>query len=305
MASLSVKYACTLLCLMSLCAAGTVQADSAYDSYAAMSGSEVLTPEDLQLLQELNRRNHSRRTDPVLSGMVQRPGEVVFAFGSSRPQILCQVLELTDIAFEPGEILQSVQIGDAARWSVESALSGTGSMAVQHLVIKPFDSGIATSLLVTTDRRSYHLALKSSLSGFMPQVRFVYPSEQTKALSIQAAQQAAYRERNTVQGTGVTVDELDFAYEISGDEALKPLRVFNDGRRTFLEFAEFKGGRMPALLVVNQAGGLFSDDRQALVNYRVQGRRFVVDGVPEHMRLVLGEDSEATVTDIERQEVRS
>jgi type IV secretory pathway VirB9-like protein len=48
---------------------------------------------------------------------------------------------------------------------------------VQHLIIKPLDVGLETSMVVTTNRRSYHLKLRSHRSQYMPQVAFTYPEE--------------------------------------------------------------------------------------------------------------------------------
>lgn len=269
-----------------------VLADSAYEVYAQMSQQDCLNTDNEATLDALSAAALPSYPGQGLSGTVRRPGEVVFAYGNSLPQILCQVLELTDVAFEPGELIETVQIGDGARWSVQSAQSGSavGKMQ-QHLVIKPFDSGLRTSLLVTTDKRTYHLTLKSSLKGFMPMVRFTYPEDEIKRLNAKARELAAYQERNTIAGTGVTVDQLCFAYELDGDEDLKPVRVFNDGRKTFIELsAAFKGAPLPALLCVEQEGGLFSGDKLSVVNYRVQGTRYVLDGVPSHLRLLSGGD---------------
>ncbi len=265
-------------------------ADSAYDSYAALSNSSVLTEENYQTLDQLTARSQTGEYGRGLSGAVRRPGEVVFAYGASRPEILCQVLELTDIALQAGESINSVQIGDGARWAVQSAVSGTpAGLLQQHLIVKPFDTGLQTSLLITTDKRTYHVALKSSLEGFMPMVRFTYPEEAVMQLSREAAQKADYQARNQVAGTGVTVDDLCFAYEFTGDEELKPLRVFNDGKKTIIELpAALLRQELPALLVVSQKGGIFSSDKLAAVNYRVQGARYVLDGVPRRLRLLSG-----------------
>lgn len=274
-----------------IAAAAPAAADSAYEVYAQSAEPDYLTADNFYTLDRLEQVNQRGSQGRGLSGSVRRPGEVVFAYGTSRPEIICQVLELTDIGFAPGEIINSVQIGDAARWSVQSALSGSAGGGQQHLIIKPFDSGLKTSLVVTTNERTYHLGLKSSLAGFMPTVRFSYPEDEIKILNQQALQAQEYKKRNTIAGTNVTVDSLNFNYEITGDEKLKPLRVFNDGSRTFIELKpETAGKTLPALLVVHKEGGLFSDDHLSVANYRFNGSRFILDGVPDHLRLLLGSE---------------
>ena len=44
----------------------------------------------------------------------------------------------------------------------------------------------------------------------------------------------------------------------------------------------------PALLVVRKDGGLFRDDETAMVNYRVQGDRYIVDTVFDKAILIAG-----------------
>src|SRR4029077_55364 len=46
-----------------------------------------------------------------------------------------------------------------------------------HLIIKPFDRGMTTSVVVTTTRRSYHLTLRSTDQQYMHAVSFTYPGE--------------------------------------------------------------------------------------------------------------------------------
>ena len=283
---LSVSISCAALLILSR----GVQADSAYEVYAQQSNQDYLTEDNYATLDALAQRAQWGMAGQGMAGAVQRPGEVVFAYGSSRPQVLCQVLELTDVAFEPGEVIQTVQIGDSARWSVQSALSGTNFTAQQHLIIKPYDSGLRTSLVVTTDKRTYHLALKSSLEGFMPMVRFTYPEDEMVKLNQKMQQQEDYVKRHTIAGTSVTLDKLNFNYHLEGDDAIKPERVYNDGQKTIIELPQkvFSSGQLPALLCVSQSGGFFSADKLSTVNYRLQGRRFVLDGVPEKLRLLSG-----------------
>ena len=107
-------------------------------------------------------------------------GSVMFRYGESYPSIVCAILQVTDIELEPGEVVTQVNVGDTTRWSVESAVSGAGTspmQEVQHLIVKPRDVGLSTSLVVTTDRRTYHMILVSDQTEFMHSVRFVYSDQ--------------------------------------------------------------------------------------------------------------------------------
>src|SRR5690606_7036773 len=78
---------------------------------------------------------------------------------------------------QPGEQVNSIHLGDQARWLIEPAVTGQGSAEVQHLIVKPLDVGLETSLVVTTNRRTYHMRLRSHRRDFMPRVSFNYPED--------------------------------------------------------------------------------------------------------------------------------
>ena len=82
----------------------------------------------------------------------------------------------------------------------------------------------------------------------------------------------------------VSVDQLHFDYVISGDQPTwRPLRACDDGRQTFIEFpARLGTGEAPPLFLVDDKGNA------SLVNYRVQGRYYVVDRLFEVAELRLG-----------------
>src|SRR3546814_17729468 len=68
--------------------------------------------------------------------------------------------------------------------------------------------------------------------------------------------------------TGLALDQLHFNYVVTGDEApWRPLRAFDDGRQTFIEFpASIAVGATPPLFLV-------AATREAsLVHHRIQGR---------------------------------
>jgi hypothetical protein len=85
--------------------------------------------------------------DKSFATMVSQPGtngSVAFRFGESLPSIVCAILQLTDIELQPGEVVTQLNVGDSTRWSVESAVSGSGSEQIQHIIVKPRDIGLAT-----------------------------------------------------------------------------------------------------------------------------------------------------------------
>jgi len=187
---------------------------------------------------------------------------------------------VTDIALQPAEKLVAVAAGDTVRWVIGDTTSGTGADKRTHILVKPFTSGLATNLVVTTDRRSYHLQLTATSHIAMAALSWTYPADQLIALR-RAADQAAAA---APVSDGLVVDNLHFNYAISGDApAWRPLRAFDDGRQTFVEFpASIAVGDAPPLFVVGPTG------EAELVNYRLRGRFYVVDRIFDAAELRLG-----------------
>ncbi|MFX8813117.1 TrbG/VirB9 family P-type conjugative transfer protein, partial [Acinetobacter baumannii] len=76
-----------------------------------------------------------------------------------------------------------VLVGDTVRWKVEPATSGeVGGQAI-HLIVKPTEPGLITSMVVTTSRRTYHIQLKSHPTQYMARVGFDYPEDVSNRLA--------------------------------------------------------------------------------------------------------------------------
>lgn len=187
---------------------------------------------------------------------------------------------VSEITLEAGESLHAIAAGDTVRWTVGEASSGHGASRRTHVLVKPFAAGLATNLVITTDRRVYHVQLSSTASAAMTSIRWTYPQDELLALArAREAERAA-----APVSSGVAVEHLDFGYKISGDHpSWRPLRVFDDGRQTWIEF--------PPSIAVGEAPPFFvlgDDGEVALVNYRMAGRYYVVDRLFEGAELRLG-----------------
>jgi type IV secretory pathway VirB9-like protein len=53
-------------------------------------------------------------------------GSIRFLYGAQQPSIVCAVLQVCDVALQPGEQVNSINLGDTARWTVEPAITGSG-----------------------------------------------------------------------------------------------------------------------------------------------------------------------------------
>lgn len=187
---------------------------------------------------------------------------------------------ITDIALQMGETITSVAAGDTVRWTVGDTTSGSGANQRTHILVKPFSAGLRTNLVITTDRRVYHIELESRSSGAMAALSWTYPHDELIALRRQQDAAAAA----APIASGLAVERLNFHYTISGDKpAWRPLRAFDDGRQTYIEFSpSIAVGEAPPLFVVGEDGDA------SLVNYRVAGRYYVVDRLFGAAELRLG-----------------
>ena len=215
-------------------------------------------------------------------------GSVRFVFGAQQINVVCAVLQICDIELQPGEQVNNLNVGDP-RFTVEPSISGVGAGEVQHLIIKPLDVGLDTSLVVTTNRRTYHIRLRSHRTEFMPRVGFTYTEDAVAKWDAIRTREVKEKQERTIPKTGEYLGDLNFNYEVSGSAAWKPIRVYNDGTKTILQMpTAMAQTEAPTLLVVRKDGGLFTDDETVMVNYRVQGDRYIVDTIFDKAILIAG-----------------
>jgi type IV secretion system protein VirB9 len=221
--------------------------------------------------------------------VIRPDGMVRFVYGAQPITIVCAVLQVCDIELQAGEQVNNLNVGDP-RFTVEPAVSGSGPNEVLHLVIKPLDVGLNTSLVVTTNRRTYHIHLRSHRTDYMARVGFSYPGDVMAEWDAIRIREAKLKQERTLPGTQEDLHELSFNYEVKGSAAWKPVRVYSDGARTVIQMpATMNQTEAPVLLVVRKEGGwLGGDDETATVNYRVQGDRYIVDSVFQKAILIAG-----------------
>ncbi len=223
--------------------------------------------------------NRAATLQPATPGFVNAVQVYPFADGTLY-QVYAVPERVTDIALQPGEALISVAAGDTVRWVIGDTTSGSGSDKRTHILIKPFSAGLSTNLVITSDRRTYHLALASTSATAMMALSWTYP--QDALIALKRAQEE--QEKTAPVASGIAPDQLHFDYAITGDRpAWRPLRAFDDGRQTFIEFpASLAVGEVPPLFLVDAKG------QAQLVNYRLQGRFYVVDRLFDAAELRLG-----------------
>ena len=277
-----------ILCLAATAAAAQNAPDSKSVADSYFSGKDLpLTKQEKDAIAIAQRWRSGGGT-----GVKPVPGEdgtVRFLFGAQQPGIVCAVLQVCDMELQAGEQVNSIHLGDTARWTVEPAITGSGAAEVQHLIIKPLDVGLETSLIVTTSRRTYHVSLRSHRSQFMPRIAFTYVEDAAAKWDAIKTRDTREKQERTIAQTGEYLGDLSFAYVVTGSAPWKPVRVYNNGSKTIIQMPQAMAQtEAPTLLVVRRDGGLFSEDETAMVNYRLQGDRYIVDTVFDKAILIAG-----------------
>lgn len=232
-------------------------------------------------------------------------GAIVFRYGESLPTVVCAALHVTDVELQPGEVVaeKGLQWGDTVRWIIDASLSNPGLTGVEHIIVKPLEIGITTSLVIVTDRRTYNLELISTEAQYFHRVAFSYhdqpPAPVQPASAPGKAQDGVPSARVALESPGRSTGGADgktvaykpeaerIEYRISGDAPWKPLAAYAKGEKTFLRMPAHVR-EAPALFELEKSGWFGLGSAKNLVNYRVSGRTYVVDTVLDRAVLVVG-----------------
>jgi type IV secretion system protein VirB9 len=231
-----------------------------------------------------------------------RDGRVLYAFGAGLPSVVCAPLRVCMIELQAGEkLVGEPQIGDSVRWHLSPALFGTGDNATPLIVLKPFNPGLDTNLLITTDRRAYYLRLLSKPDDYVARVAFAYPEDDDNQRQwrdhLVQQKERERKQTHIAELPANAVESMNFGYRVSGgDTSIRPIRVFDDGRKTYIQMSpEAQHREAPVLVVIG------TDGKQEMVNYRVKESMYIVDRLFEQAQLVLGAGKKARKVKIDRE----
>ena len=165
---------------------------------------------------------------------------LIYPFGIYQPVLTCTVLRICIIELEAGEEVYSMGVGDQVRWNIDHGTTGPQGRSI-YLTVVPTDYNLTTNLVISTNRRMYHMTLDSPpkqgrngtlnpLEPYTRHVRFYYP-EQIRTLS-----SGQSTDESLTQRIGTNLEDLNYAYHWRTENGFpwKPLAVFDDGRRVFL-----------------------------------------------------------------------
>ncbi len=199
-------------------------------------------------------------------------------------EIYSSPFHVTDIMLQPGETLTSPPAaGDTARWSLDVTTSGTGKDQRVHIFLKPHLPGLHTNIAVSTDKHIYHLECQSFSETYQAGVSWYYPKDELASITNRINKSNELKQ-DIIANLRIT--DINFNYTIKGDASWKPVRVFDDGKKVFIQFpTSIDQGELPPLFIISK-----ESDNQ-LVNYRYQKNYYVVDRLFDKAILQLGAKS--------------
>ena len=236
----------------------------------------------LELVQEYSG---AKNAVPPMTGDA---GTLVLSHSTYIPKVICRPMYVTDVILQPGEIVTGVHPGDPVRWTFVPSSSGTGDAEQMHVMIKPLMADISTNVIINTDKRTYQLDLVASATNHIPSVSFSYPADTLADWNKFIEQKKADSRKNLELSSGYSVspEDLHLDYEVRGKDSLrwKPLRVWDDGVKTYIQFKKGsmrKSVEAPVLV-------MFERKKEVLVNYRVAEDMYIVDKVFDTGALIVG-----------------
>jgi type IV secretion system protein TrbG len=238
-------------------------------------------------LQRVDEANAAATKEPVKSGYINAIQVYPFSSGALY-RLYSAVNQVSDVALQPGEKLVSVSTGDTVRWIVGDTSSGAGTAQQIHILVKPIAADLKTNLVITSERRTYHLELESTETTYMSSLSWTYPDDDLIAIK---KKNDGLSGIDTVPMDGAqTFDNLNFRYRIEGSASFAPSRVFDDGTKVYIQFpSSLPQGEAPPLFVQGSEG------KPALVNYRVKGNTYIVDRLFAVAELRLGVSPQSVV----------
>jgi type IV secretion system protein VirB9 len=208
-------------------------------------------------------------------------------------QVFTMPLRVTDIYLQPGEkVIEQPFCGDTTRWSIGGGVSKTLGVDTQHLYLKPSEEGLETTLIINTERRIYHLIIKSFKDTFMLAVMWRYPG---LGMPYDFLSQENQRKNTPEQGkqspdqaeSAATLFAIDPAlmstdymvsYPKGNPPQWLPTLVLDDGKKTYIV--------LPDTVMHHELPALFGENGE-IVNFRVKDNIFVIDRLMRKVQLKL------------------
>jgi len=201
-------------------------------------------------------------------------------------EIYAQPYHLTDIVLERGETVKGPASAffseDESVWELTAAVSidsETGE-EVQHFFVKPAFSKLDSSLIIITDRRVYHLRVKSFADTHMAIVKFTYPGRKN-VYAKSTAEKSRSVENDFIRISNPELLSFDYKmkYSMFKKPEFLPKRVYDDGQSTYIQVDE---------IVLQKKLPVLFNEKNEIENYSVKKNVFVVPRLVNKITLRLG-----------------
>lgn len=260
----SIMAACAAYCMT-----GLISFAGAVERYNVLQDAVVA---------QAKRWQSGEKAKPIMSS----DGKVIFPFGQAMPKLTCSPSRACDIEMEPGETPRKVIVGDQANWTWEAADSIENGKTVNHVVVQPRDNDVESNLIITTDRRTYHIKLFAPKNEgvYLNRVGFYYPEQLVASWDAKVgrvAEAKAKDEESNAMPEPVAPDKMAFDYRIEGDADFRPIRVFNNGEQTYIAMPEeVRRGEYPTLSLLDEDGKMMVVDYRRTVDGKTGTVHYVV-----------------------------
>ncbi|WP_226829088.1 TrbG/VirB9 family P-type conjugative transfer protein [Acidithiobacillus ferrooxidans] len=233
-------------------------------------------------------------------------GEVLYAYGQSLPTLVTAPLH-TSIIVLRGGMQNPKAVGlSPAYWQVVTLTAGNQP----EMAITPRFNGLHGNLVVTGTSpqgkpMNYVIEVTSDPAHYTPMIGFYYPNAMVRTWKQEEADRQAFTQkvsRETIAALpSINAASLDFRWKMhcsgggwfssSDCRSIMPLRVFDDGKQTFIQFkpGQDSRGGIPSILAENAAG------QNAIINTIYRDGYYIVDGVPNRIILLAGKGSNGKV----------
>lgn len=181
------------------------------------------------------------------------------------------------IEFAADEQVQSISMGDTTSWQIVP--SGN------RIFLKPIEHDATTNMTLITNKRTYYFELYADEAqdirdpDMVFNVKFIYPDEEDtdnfKTYATSSSSEMPDLEHP---------ENYNFNYSISGHEDIAPIKIFDDGQFTYLQFRD-RNNQIPAVFAVDP------DLKEEIVNYRSSksdANLVIVERVYKKLSLRLG-----------------
>lgn len=228
---------------------------------------------------------------------IKTDGFVKFAYSSSQqPIINCMPFQQTVITLEPGEKFTSITSGDPSNLSYMVAVSGSATgVETQQVLVKPSSPRMSTNLIIATDKRIYNILIVVGVEKNVTRnVAFWYPEDMLNKVNDNIDKQNDIN-LNAEKTPQLNLADANFNYKVDSDDepSWTPVRVFDDGKRTWIEFPKGTDNKnLPTILIQSDSGNLVKYNQSYYSPY------MVVDGIFSRAKLVAGIGSSQVSVDV-------